>query len=250
VAVVEKSFGASLKNALASRKEHEKCLEIDPNYTDAKLVIGMHNFIVGSLSLPLRIMIGIIGISGNKEKGIEYLTEVSNANVESSVDARVALALFLRREGKYNQAYEVIRVNADRYPRNFLFALEAANALKDAGRGNDAIAAYQRILEQSRDGKLTDPHVERAQYGLAESFNGQHKAQYALAQYEAALASPKIEPEVKIRAMLGSGEMDDILGSREKALERYRSVIELDEVSKQAEKAKKYLSRPYTYPVE
>src|SRR5262249_23065646 len=154
---------------------------------------------------------------------------------------------FLRREGKYNQAFDVIKANADRYPRNFLFALEAANALKDAGRGKDAIAAYQKILDLSQAGKMTDPHVERAQYGLAESLNGQHKPREALAQYETALNSPKIESEVKIRAMLGAGEMNDVLGNRDRAKERYHSVVELDRDSKQADRAKKYLSHPYKY---
>jgi len=248
VAVVEKSFYSALRNALASRHDNEKCLEVDPTYTDAKLVIGMHNFIVGSLPAPVKVIVGVVGVTGNKKKGLEYLTEVANANDEASVDARVALGLFLRREGRYNEAYEVMKKAAERYSRNFLFALEIANALKDAGRGAEAIAAYEQIITKSRAGQLTDPHIERAEYGLAESYNGQRKPREAFEHYQAALQSPKVEVEVKIRAALGAGQMLDVMGQRDKALEHYRMAISIEGDSSQATKAKKFLSEPYHYP--
>ena len=248
VAIVEKSFYSALKNAIASRHDNEKCIEVDPKYTDAKLVIGMHNYIVGSLPMAVKAIVGVVGITGNKKKGIEYLTEVANANGEASADARVALSLFLRREGRYNDAYEVMKIVSERYPRNFLFALEVANALKDAGHGMEAIAAYEQILEKSKAGKLTDPHIERAEYGLAESYNGQRKPREALNHYESALQSPKVEAEVKIRVALGAGQMLDVMGQHDKAVEHYRMVITLDGDSSQAAKAKKWITAPYHYP--
>jgi len=248
VAVVEKSFYSALRNALASRHDNEKCLAVDPNYTDAKLVIGMHNFIVGSLPMAVKVIVGVVGVTGNKKKGLDYLAEVANANDEASVDARVALGLFLRREGRYNEAYEVMKKVTERYPRNFLFALEVANALKDAGRGTEAIAAYEQIMVKSKAGQLTDPHIERAEYGLAESYNGQRKPREALEHYEAALQSPKVEPEVKIRVALGAAQMLDVMGQRSKALEHYRMVIRMDTDSSHASKAKKYISEPYHFP--
>src|SRR6185312_5891268 len=42
VAIIEKSFFSALRNATASRGDHEKVLQLDPNYVDAKTVVGLH----------------------------------------------------------------------------------------------------------------------------------------------------------------------------------------------------------------
>src|SRR4051812_17503767 len=126
-AIIEKSFFSALKNASASRSDHERVLQLDPAYTDAKLLVGVHNFVIGSLSLAGRVMAGVIGMSGSKKRGIEYLYEVGRSKGETNVDARVALSLFLRREAKYEEALEVSRTLTAEYPHNFIFALEEAN---------------------------------------------------------------------------------------------------------------------------
>lgn len=164
------------------------------------------------------------------------------------MDARVALALFLRREARYKEALAVAQSLSAERPRNYIFALEEANLLKDAGLGNEAIAAYRRILAQGRAGQYADPHLERAAFGLAESLKGQRLTAEALQAYELALSFPNLEPEVKVRAHLGAGQMHDILQQRDAALRDYQAVTELDPPSRHAAEAKRLMRLPFRYP--
>ena len=248
VAIIDKSFFSALRNASASRNDHERVLQLDPNYVDAKTVVGLHNFVLGSMPLAARIMAGIVGMSGSKKKGIDYLYEVARSKCETSVDARVALALFLRREARYQDALDLVRTLTAQYPRNFIFGLEEANLLKDAGQEEAAIAAYTQILDKSKAGVFSDPHVERAMFGLAESLKGQRKTQQALDEYESALSlSKQASDGVRIRALLGAGEMYDALGKRDLATKDYNEAIAIDGNSAQAELARKYLRSAFQF---
>ncbi len=246
-AIVEKSFFPSLRGALASRNDHERVLALKPEYVDAKLLIGIHNYVIGSMPFPARFFAGMAGISGNKKRGLEYLYEVGRSRCESSPDARMALALFLRREAKYGEALEVVRTLTAQFPRNFLFAIEEANVLKDSGNAKDAAAAYARVLMNARLGIYADPHVERVTFGLAESLRGMGESQSALENYEATLQSPTAAKEIRQRALLGSAQMLDVIGHREQALLRYHDAIAMDPDSKAAETARGFLNRPFQY---
>ncbi|HYL92967.1 MAG TPA: hypothetical protein VEW69_07395, partial [Alphaproteobacteria bacterium] len=140
LAVVEHSWFAALRSALSARHDHEQVLKLKPDFVDAKMIVGAHNYIVGNLSVPIKIMAGITGIHGDKEKGLQYLTEAANGGGESSADARVALALFLRKEGRHKEAIDVVHALTREHPRNFLFALEEGNLLKDSGQNAEAVA--------------------------------------------------------------------------------------------------------------
>ena len=49
------------------------CFQIDPDYVDAKLVVGVYEYVVGALPLPFKFLIGFVGITGSKSKGMEML---------------------------------------------------------------------------------------------------------------------------------------------------------------------------------
>jgi hypothetical protein len=247
-AIVEKSFFSALRNAVASRNDHERVLQLDPKYTNAKLIVGMHNFVLGSLPFGMRLLVGLTGMAGSKKKGLELLAEVGASNAETSSDARAALALFLRREARYKEALAVAHTLALERPRNFLFALEEANLLKDAGLGNEAIDAYRRIIAAGKSGSYPDPHLERAAFGLAESLKGQRRTEEALAAYELALSYPNLEADVKVRSHLGAGEMHDLLNQRAAALKDYGAVVQLAPESRHAADAKRFLRQPFRYP--
>src|SRR6202453_4757461 len=136
IGMVERSFVSALHVALQARSDNEKVLKLDPRYVDAKLVVGVHQYVTGSLPFGLKILAGAAGITGSKPKGIQDLRDAGGRGVITSVEARTALGLFLRREAKYDEAVAVTRSLTDEFPRGFLFRLELANLTKDAGRGN------------------------------------------------------------------------------------------------------------------
>src|SRR5260370_36897528 len=71
--IVEHSFWAALHSALAARHDPEEVLKLQPGFHDAETVVGAHNYVVGSLSVPAKAMAGIYGLRGDKNKGRETM---------------------------------------------------------------------------------------------------------------------------------------------------------------------------------
>ena len=51
VGLMDKAWISALRSAIGARRDHERVLELDPNYADAKMVVGVHYYILGSLVL-------------------------------------------------------------------------------------------------------------------------------------------------------------------------------------------------------
>jgi tetratricopeptide (TPR) repeat protein len=245
--MVNRGFGAALRVALQARGDNEKVLKLDPKYIDAKLVTGVHQYVTGSLAFGFRILAGMAGISGSKSKGLEDLRDAGEHGVITSVEARTALGLFLRREAKYEDAIAVTRSLSQQYPHNFLFRLELANLTKDVGRSGEAIADYQQLLELARKpGYFPAARLQLAWYGLADTLQGQQRYADAAEAYNQASTQPTVSADLKSRCELNAGKMYDLLNEREKAMKQYQVVLLHDGSSAQADSARKYLKTPYT----
>ena len=245
IGLVQRSFISALRLALQARNDNDQVLDLDPDYVDAELVVGVHQYVVGSLPFAIKMLAGLAGIHGNKQKGLEMLRDDGKYGVTTSVEARTALALFLRREAKYGEAADWNDSLKREYPHNFLFWLESANLQKDAGHAQQAIALYRGLLDQSRHtGYFTNPHLEQAWFGLADTLRGQRDAAGSAEAFEHVLAQPTVSADMKRRAQLGAGMEYDVLGKREQAEAAYRDVLALGE-SDQASDARRYLKAPY-----
>jgi tetratricopeptide (TPR) repeat protein len=247
IGLVERGFVSALHVALQARSDNEKVLRLDPQYIDAKLVVGVHQYVIGSLPFGFKILAGAAGITGSKVKGIQDLRDAGGRGVITSVEARTALGLFLRRETKYDEAIAVTRSLTEEYPRDFLFRLELANLTKDAGQGKAAIAEYQQVLDQAKkSGFFPTAHLELAWFGLGDTLQGQKNYAEAAAAYNQATAQPTISADLKGRCDLNSGKMYDLLNERDMARRQYEVVLRQDGDSAQADSARKYLKSPFT----
>ena len=249
LAIVEKAWFAALRNAVGARHDHEEVLRLAPNYADAKTVVGVHNYVTGSLPWSVKAAASLVGISGSRKKGIQYLHDAADAGGETSPDARIALVLFLRRDHRFDEALTELHTLIAAHPRNYLYALEEAHILSDAGRGHEAIAVYRRVLAVAREGKMYyNPHLEMAEFGLGEALRGQHDFAGAAAAYEAVRESPSADSELVGSANLAAGEMYDLLQKRELAVQKYQAVITANANSSSVEAARRYLKEPYRNP--
>jgi len=246
VAMVERGFGAGFRLAGKAKDDCERVLKIDPDYVDAKLVVGVYDYVVGALPLPFKIIIGFVGISGSKSKGMELLRDDGERGVATSIDARTVIALFLRREGKYKEAIEVVRSLKQQYPRDFLFCLEEANLRKDAGEGMKAVDAYREIIADSvKHGYFAEAKLELAYFGLGDALRGQRHFAEAAQAYEKAAAQKSVGTELKVRTLLAAGECHDLLAERQAAIKDYQAAIEAGPNTSRADTARKRLKSPY-----
>jgi tetratricopeptide (TPR) repeat protein len=245
IALVEKAWLSALRSAIAARRDHERVLELDPGFADAKTSVGVHNYIAGSLPFAVKVAVSMVGLSGSKSKGIQYLYEAAAAKGETSADARVALCLFLRREQRFAEALVVARSLIADHPKNFLFATEEGNVLNAGGHGAEAIIALRQVVEAGKKGKYSDPHLEVPLFSLGEALKGQRQFADAADAYEQVPGYPRTDTDLKQRAHLYAGQMADAAGARERAIRDYQAAIADDSQSDHAKLAGKYLKSPY-----
>lgn len=239
---------SALRSAVAGRRDHERVLELDPNFVDAKNLVGIHLYVVGSLSFPVKMAAAMTGITGSKQKGLDYLRDVAaHGTPDVSSDAKIALAMFLRREQYYAEAIQVVGQLQQEYPKNFLVAAEYAHLLNAAGHGPAAIVAYRKVVDNCRSNAYSVCQLAVPAYGLGEALRGQRQYDQAAQAYELA-ASTSPDPEFRQRAMLAAGQMYDVLQKRDTALAKYRAVVAENSGSGPADLARQYMKQAYRTP--
>jgi hypothetical protein len=247
MAMVERSFVSALRTALDARTDHGRVLELDPKYVDAKMVVGVYQYVVGSLGFGFKMLVGAAGMTGSKSRGLELLRDSAARGVLTSVESRTCIALFLRRERDYKGAISIVRGQAQEYPKDFLFALEEANLLKDDGQGDSAIAAYRGLLERARTaGQFPNAHLELAYFGLGETLRGRKMYADAAAAFQQAALQSTVSPELKRRSFLAAGQVYDLMRDHEKARGEYQAVVAAGPDTSQADLARKYMRSAYT----
>jgi tetratricopeptide (TPR) repeat protein len=247
IAMVQRGYASGFRLALQAKNDHVRVLQLDPDYIDAKLVVGVYEYVVGALPLPFKLLIGFAGITGSKSRGLEMLTDDGNRGPVTNIEARTTIALFLRREARYKEAIEVVRGLKREYPRDYLFSLEEANLRKDAGEGMVAVAAYREILAaNAKPGYYYSARMELTYFGLGDALRGQRHFGEAAESYEQAAWTPNVGPELKIRSLLAAGECRDLNGERQQAVKDYQSAIDSGPNTSRADTARKYLRKAYS----
>jgi tetratricopeptide (TPR) repeat protein len=247
ITLVDHSFVAAARQGYAARGDSEQVLKIDPEYADANMAIGIQQFAVASLPRWVRMVVGIVGVGGNKEKGLKMLRESAAHGVVTAVESRTVLSLFLRHDGRYAEALIVQHGLAEQFPHNYLFRLEEANLTKDDGNGPGAIALYKTVLaDAAKPGYFVDPRLQMAWFGLADTQRGQNEITEAAENYVKAAEQPKCSDWLRKRAQLNAGEMYDLLHEREKAILLYRVAAQGGGDQSQADAARRLLQTPYT----
>jgi tetratricopeptide (TPR) repeat protein len=171
ITLVDHSFISAAHQGLSARNDSERALKIDPGYADAKMAVGIQQFAVASLPRILRIMVGIAGVNGNKEKGLQLLRESAAHGVVTPIESRTALSLFLRHDARYPEALKVQR------------------GLADTQRGqNDIADAAKNYLQAAAQPSCSDWLRRRAQLNAGQMFDLLHNRAEAVRQYQQASA--------------------------------------------------------------
>ncbi|HEY0384528.1 MAG TPA: hypothetical protein VGC64_00885, partial [Pyrinomonadaceae bacterium] len=126
---VERRFVAAALDGSRGVDRHRDVIKLDPNFHDAEVTIGIYDYSVGGLPLILKVVYGVTGARGSKKRGIETLERVAREGTWARDDARIVLIALYKREERFSDAINVSRELAAKYPRNYLFKLELADAL-------------------------------------------------------------------------------------------------------------------------
>ncbi len=143
--VVKKSWRDSLRDATAARRPHNRIAELEPNNVDARLVQGLHDYIVGSLPWHYRMLGFLVGIHGDKELGINTVQDVAKNGNDNKVDAEIFLCALYRRENQPSLAIPLVQDLIRRFPRNYLLRLELSQMYSMANDKTHALEAVEEV---------------------------------------------------------------------------------------------------------
>ncbi len=89
----------------------------------------------------------LVGIHGDREKGIRTVQDVARNGKLDRVDAEIFLGALYRRENQPRQAIPLIEDLIRRFPRNFLLRLELSQMYSMAGDKTHALEAAEEVAQ-------------------------------------------------------------------------------------------------------
>ena len=246
--VVKKAWHDSLKDATSARRLHNRVSELQPGNVDARLVQGLHDYIVGSLPLVYRMLGFLAGIHGDKEKGIRTVQDVAQNGKDNRVDAQIFLCALYRRENQPRLAIPLVQDLIRRYPRNFLLRLELSQMYSMAGDEANALSGLREVAAlKTRHA----PGYDRVPW--EKIYFQQGTIQFWYRDLDGALenmkkvtaATEELDLNTGASAYLRMGQIYDLTNRRSLALAAYQKAIAYAPEAEAAQESKKYLSAPY-----
>ena len=126
---VERKYMAAFRAGTDAVDHHKQLLKLAPEFRDAELTIGLQNYIIGSLPLAAKMLAATMGVRGSKKRGLEALERVAGEGKWAREVARVLLVDLYKREKRWDAAGRMARELSEKYPRNYIFKLQVADAL-------------------------------------------------------------------------------------------------------------------------
>lgn len=246
--LVEKAWLDALREASAARRANEKIVSIDPNQVDARLVLGLDEYIVAGLPFYMRAIGSFNGFRGDKNQGIHDVELVSQKGVRDRYDAEILLAVLYRREHAPEKAIPLLRELAQTFPRNYLFRLEEVQMFSDAGDKNSALKVISEVEDLRRAGApgYAGLPEEKLRYIRANLLFWYGDLGRALADLKPVTQrANELDLNTAVLAWLRLGQVYDLQGDHGAAIAAYRQTEKVAPNSPAAAEAKNYISNPY-----
>ena len=256
---VERRHFAAMRDGSDAVDNHRDVIKLDPSFQDAEITIGLYDYVIGSLPLAAKILVGVTGARGSKRRGLATIERVVKEGTWARDDARTLLIVLYTRERRFGEAATYARELATKYPRNYLFRLEAADALVGqaalerkanhaaavATAEREAFATFEDLLHDRnvRDTAARALDLIHFKYGEALLTAGQ--ADRAAKEFLATTTVPKAEPGLVTMAYLYAAHAFDIAGKRNEALTQYRAVLARPNIYDSHDLAQKGLRQPF-----
>jgi hypothetical protein len=125
-ALIDKRNVASLRYTKEAASWAEQTLAVDPDCYDAHIAGGVSKYLVGSMAAPIRWLVRLGGVSGDKQAGIKELQLVAAHGHYLAPFADILLAIAYVREHDKRHARELLASLRDEFPANPLFSQEIA----------------------------------------------------------------------------------------------------------------------------
>jgi tetratricopeptide (TPR) repeat protein len=249
--LIRKAWSDALHDAAAARRAHNRVTAIDPGFIDARMVQGLHDYVMGSLPLHWRAIGWLTGWHGNREEGIRTVEMVAAHGQDNRVDAEFLLCAIYRRERQPLKAVPLVERLLERFPGNYLLRMELAQMYSDSHQPERALAVLEHLRALKRSGAPGYRSLPFEKICFAEG-----NIQFWYRDLDAALdnmikataAANELDLNTGVLAWMRLGQIYDLRGERRRASDAYTRAIGFAPDSDAAKESRTYLGSPYRRP--
>jgi tetratricopeptide (TPR) repeat protein len=248
--LMERRWFSSFLLAAEAVEALKTCQQMDPQNKDVLLGLGIFDYYTAKMSGFLKFLTYLLVHRGDKEEGLRKLRSAAEEAAYSTWEAKsVLLHIYLFMEEDFPKALPLARDLAESFPSGLRYRYFEGIACLRMGMDSQ----YRRALEAMRvaSGRAGTPakaalwtrqalYLEAAQ----ELFEGQPIQARATLDTILSMPDPVSDPAMIAWPLLKKGMSYDLEGEREKALEHYNRVLEMENGAGAQFLAQKYLKDP------
>lgn len=239
---LRRAWIAALHEGKDATRYHRDLLKLDPTYIDAQLVVGVNDYVVGSLPWYIKVLAALAGAHGDRSGGLAKVRQVAASGDYAREDARFLLDVLYQREKRFQDALAVVQPLALQYPRNFLLQMELASLYRGLKQWRNASEVYERLLAKYQAGALAKLPATRVMWLAGQVHEALGERDQALDRYEQAGRISTGAP-FNYRALLAAGRLYEQMNRKEDARRKYQEVAQATPDSEEGKQAKKALRR-------
>jgi len=210
----------------------EKVVEINPNYYDAYLGLGLYHYYADVMPNFVKTVSSFLGIKGDRSKGLYELQLAAEKGTYSKAEAMFFLGnIYLYMEKDYSKSLHYSKKLANLYPDNPGFLIFLGENEQKNGNHTSAIEHFKTVIKE----KNYYPYrffEYVSYYHLGNLYFDLNDFGKAIAHYvqaiEVASQSSGNEKWVFAWASFKTGECYDMLGRHREAINTYKSVKKSD----------------------
>ena len=256
---VERRHFAALKDGSDAVDKHREVVKLDPSYRDAEITIGLYDYTVGALPLPVKLAAGMFGFRGSKKRGLATLERVAKEGNWVHDEAKTLLIVLYTREKQFAEAGKYAKELAAKYPRNYLYRLEAADALvsqaaleREANHSTtitptetEAFATFDSLLKDKTVRETAVRYFDLIHFKYGEALMTAGLYERAAREFLASADAPGAQQGMATMAHLYAARSLDLAGKRNDAVAQYRTVLARPNVYDAHDQAQSGLKEAY-----
>ncbi len=256
---VERRHFAALKDGSDAVDKHRDVIKLDPTWRDAEMTIGLYDYTVGALPLPVKLIAGVVGFRGSKKRGLATLERVAKEGRWVPNEAKTLLIVLYTREKRYAEAAAYARDLSAKYPRNYLYRLEAADALvsqaaleRETNKTTatnaseaEAFATFESLLRDKSVRETAAREFDLIHFKYGGPFIAAVQYVPAAKEVLASAEYPGGQQGMATMAHLYAAKALDLAGKRNDALAQYRVVLTRPNVYDAHDQAQSGLKEAY-----
>ncbi|MBZ5723230.1 MAG: hypothetical protein LAO03_23070 [Acidobacteriia bacterium] len=241
---LRKEYMPALHEAREAYGYHSELLKLDPQHVDAYLIVGMNNYVVGSLPWYIKVLAALTGRHGNRAEGLQQVKRAAEAGHYAREDARLMLAILYQREKRYVEALALYQEMAHSYPRNYLLQYEVATLFGLLNDCHSAASTYDSMVAKHRTGGpgYKEIPLARVLYQAGQVYERLQDNDQALARYAEAGLLPGSDRYIYL-SELAAADVQMRLQHRDQARVHYQRVAAAAPDSEEGKSARRALAK-------